>query len=103
MLGGPRANRIGEGSCAITMKLIEDGREHLLLTRAMDINCPVHLIQGMVDDSVPWRHALAITENLASDRVTLTLVKDGDHRLSRDEDLGRLMRTLDGVCEDIGG
>jgi len=92
-----------EGPYAITMKLIEDGRAHLLLTRAMDINCPVHLIQGMVDDAVPWRHALAITENLTSDRVTLTLVKDGDHRLSRDEDLGRLMRTLDAVCEDIGG
>jgi pimeloyl-ACP methyl ester carboxylesterase len=90
-----------EGPYAITMKLIEEGREHLLLTRPINIGCPVHLIQGMRDDAVPWRHALAITENLASDRVTLTLVKDGDHRLSRDEDLARLIRTVDTVCADI--
>ena len=91
-----------EGPYVITMKLIEEGREHLLLTRPIDITCPVHLIQGMLDDAVPWRHALAITENLASEQVTLTLVKDGDHRLSRDEDLARLMHTLDTVCADIG-
>ena len=91
-----------EGPYAITLKLIEEGRNHLLLERAIDISCPVHLIQGMADDAVPWRHALAITENLASERVTLTLVKDGDHRLSRDEDLARLMRTLDAVGDEIG-
>jgi pimeloyl-ACP methyl ester carboxylesterase len=91
-----------EGPYAITMKMIEEGRDHLLLARAIDISCPVHLIQGMMDEAVPWRHALAITENLSSDRVTLTLVKDGDHRLSRDEDLARLTRTLGAVCDDIG-
>ena len=91
-----------EGPYAITMTLIEEGRNHLLLERAIDINCPVHLIQGMKDDSVPWQHVLAISENLSADRVTLTLVKDGDHRLSRDEDLARLTRTLDSVCADIG-
>ncbi len=91
-----------EGPYAITMKLIEDGRNHLLLARAIDIYCPVHLIQGMRDEAVPWRHALAINDSLASDRVTVTLVKDGDHRLSRDEDLARLMRTVDAVCDDIG-
>lgn len=91
-----------EGPYTITMKLIEDGRNHLLLSRSIDINCPVHLIQGMEDDAVPWRHALAITENLSTEQVTLTLVKDGDHRLSRDEDLARLMRALDCVCADVG-
>lgn len=91
-----------EGPYAITMKLIEDGRNHLLLNRTIDISCPVHLIQGMVDDAVPWRHALTIAENLESERVTITLVKDGDHRLSRDEDLARLMRTIGAVCDDIG-
>jgi len=91
-----------EGPYAITMRLIEEGRDHLLLGHVIDIDCPVHLIQGMRDDAVPWRHALAITENIASDQVTVTLVKDGDHRLSRDEDLVRLMRTVDTVCADVG-
>jgi pimeloyl-ACP methyl ester carboxylesterase len=54
-----------EGPYAITMKLIEEGRDHLLLDRAIDIACPVHLIQGMKDDSVPWQHALTIAGNLA--------------------------------------
>ena len=70
-----------EGPYAITMTLIEEGRNHLLLERPIDIHCPVHLIQGMKDDAVPWQHALAINENLASDQVTVTLIKDGDHRL----------------------
>ena len=90
-----------EGPYAITMELIQDGREHLLLDRAIEINCPVHLIQGMVDDAVPWQHALAISDNLTSDQVTLTLIKDGDHRLSRDGDLRRLIRTLEAVCDEI--
>ncbi|MDC0033950.1 alpha/beta hydrolase [Alphaproteobacteria bacterium] len=90
-----------EGPYAITMKLIENGRRHLLLESAIDINCPVHLIQGMMDDAVPWQHALAISKNLASTRVTITLVKDGDHRLSRDEDLARLMRIVDAVCDGL--
>ena len=91
-----------EGPYAITMKLIEEGRQHLLLDRAIEIRCPVHLIQGMMDDAVPWRHALAISENLASEQVTVTLIKDGDHRLSRDEDLARLIHAVAAVCEDIG-
>jgi pimeloyl-ACP methyl ester carboxylesterase len=91
-----------EGPYAITMQLIEESRQHLLLDRAIDIRCPVHLIQGMKDDAVPWRHALAISENLASEQVTVTLIKDGDHRLSRDEDLARLTRAVDALYEDIG-
>jgi pimeloyl-ACP methyl ester carboxylesterase len=90
-----------EGPYAITMKLIEEGRKHLLLERAIDIRCPVHLIQGMLDEAVPWQHALAIADNLTSEQVTVTLVKDGDHRLSRDEDLLRLTRTLDDTCKDL--
>ena len=90
-----------EGPYTITMKLIEEGRDHLLLDRAIGINCPVHLIQGKVDDAVPWQHALAISDNLTSDQVAVTLIKDGDHRLSRDEDLKRLMNTLEAICSEI--
>lgn len=91
-----------EGPYAITMKLIEEGRNHLLLDRPINIRCPVHLLQGMRDEAVPWQHALTINENLASERVTVTLIKDGDHRLSRDQDLAQLMRTIDAVSNEVG-
>jgi pimeloyl-ACP methyl ester carboxylesterase len=87
---------------AITHKLIEDGRNNLLLERPIAIHCPVRLIQGMEDTSVPWEHALAITEKLLSRHVVLTLVKDGDHRLSRDEDIARLLRVLEVTCGEVG-
>lgn len=86
----------------ITLRLIEDGRDHLLLERPIAIHCPVRLIHGMQDSSVPWEHGLAITEKLLSEHVTLTLVKDGDHRLSRDEDIARLLRLLDTTCDEVG-
>ena len=86
----------------ITLGLIEDGRENLLLERPIAIHCPVRLLHGMMDTSVPWEHGLAITEKLLSEHVTLTLVKDGDHRLSRDEDIARLLRILDVTCEEVG-
>ncbi len=86
----------------ITLTLIEDGRNHLLLERPIAIHCPVRLIHGMRDTDVPWEHSLAITEKLLSNHVTLTLVKDGDHRLSRDEDLARLCRILDQTAADVG-
>ena len=86
----------------ITLKLIDDGRDHLLLERPIAIHCPVRLIQGMEDADVPWEHALAISEKLLSEHVAVTLVKDGDHRLSRDEDLTRLFRILDETIEDFG-
>ncbi|MBT5049804.1 MAG: alpha/beta hydrolase [Rhodospirillaceae bacterium] len=86
----------------ITLKLIEDGRDNLLLERPIAIHCPVRLIQGMADSSVPWEHGLALAEKLLSEHVTLTLVKDGDHRLSRDEDIARLLRILDTTCDEVG-
>lgn len=74
----------------ITKALIEDGRRHLLMGDAIVTGCPVHILQGMQDPDVPWRHAVETMEAMASDSVTMTLVKDGDHRLSREEDLDRL-------------
>ncbi len=86
----------------ITMKLIEDGRRHLVLERPIEVHCPVRLIHGMVDAAVPWEHALRISEMLLSKHVSVPLVKDGDHRLSRDEDLDRLCRVVATLCEDVG-
>ncbi|WP_029030126.1 alpha/beta hydrolase [Salinarimonas rosea] len=74
----------------ITRALIEDGRRHLLMDGPIVTGCPVHILQGMKDPDVPWRHAVETMEAMASDSVTMTLIKDGDHRLSREEDLDRL-------------
>jgi esterase/lipase len=78
----------------ITRGLIEDGRRHLLLGGMIETGCPVRILQGVQDPDVPWNHAVALTSRLAQDDVVLTLVKDGDHRLSRPEDLERLMRAV---------
>lgn len=78
----------------ITRHLIEDGRRHLLLEGVIETGCAVHILQGMRDPDVPWEHALKLVEHLPSDNVSLTLIKDGDHRLSRPEDLERLKRAI---------
>ncbi|MGH6975160.1 MAG: alpha/beta hydrolase [Stellaceae bacterium] len=78
----------------ITRKLIEDGRQHLIMRSAIPFDGPVRLLHGMRDDDVPWQRSLALAERLAATDVRITLVKDGDHRLSRDADLAVLMQTL---------
>jgi pimeloyl-ACP methyl ester carboxylesterase len=74
--------------------LIEEGRNHLLLGSMIETGCPVRILQGVQDPDVPWNHAVALTSRLAQDDVVLTLVKDGDHRLSRSEDLDRLIKAV---------
>lgn len=78
----------------ITRGLLEDGRRHLLLGGMIETGCPVRILQGVEDPDVPWNHAVELTSRLAQDDVVLTLVKDGDHRLSRPEDLERLTRAV---------
>jgi len=80
-----------------TRKLIEEGRNHLLMGRAIPIACPVRLIHAMKDPDVPWQTSLALAENLESRDVHVTLVKDGDHRLSTESDLALLTRTIEAV------
>jgi pimeloyl-ACP methyl ester carboxylesterase len=82
----------------ITRALIEDGRRHLLLGGTIAAGCPVHILQGMQDPDVPWRHALELVEHLPGDSVSMTLIKDGDHRLSRDEDLERLIAAIEAIA-----
>lgn len=79
----------------ITRALIEDGRHHLLLGGTIRAHGPVHILQGMRDEDVPWRHAMILVEHLAADPVSITLVKDGDHRLSRDEDVAKLLAAVE--------
>jgi fermentation-respiration switch protein FrsA (DUF1100 family) len=78
----------------VTRQLIEEGRHHLLLGGMIETGCPVRILQGVLDPDVPWRHAVELVSRLASDDVVLTLVKDGDHRLSRPEDIERLIRAV---------
>ncbi|MBM3607694.1 MAG: alpha/beta fold hydrolase [Alphaproteobacteria bacterium] len=81
----------------VTRKLFEDGRENLLFNAPVRSHCPVHILQGMEDPDVPWRHAQKLAEHLAQDPVTLTFIRDGDHRLSREEDIERLLRAIEGL------
>jgi pimeloyl-ACP methyl ester carboxylesterase len=75
----------------VTRQLIEEGRNHLLLGGMIETGCPVRILQGVEDADVPWQHAKALVARLACDDVVLTLIKDGDHRLSRPEDIERLI------------
>jgi len=79
----------------ITKRLIEDGRNHLLLGNLIETGCPVRILQGVQDPDVPWTHAVELSSRLAQDDVVLTLVKDGDHRLSRPEDIERLLHVIE--------
>lgn len=82
------------GAYPITRNLILDGRRNLLLRNDIPLKCPVRLIHGQADTDVPWRRSLMLAERLASTDVEVTLVKDGDHRLSRPSDLRLLGRAL---------
>jgi len=87
----------------ITKALIDDGRRHLILDTELSISGPVRILQGMRDDAVPFEHALRIPPMLNTDDVVVTLVKNGDHRLSSEEDLHRLETTLDAMAERAVG
>ena len=87
----------------VTRRLLEDGERHLLLDRPVPVRCPVHLLHGQLDPDVPWQTSLRLAARLESEAVTVELVKDGDHRLSREEDLRRLAAALDRVLEQVGG
>jgi pimeloyl-ACP methyl ester carboxylesterase len=78
----------------ITRALIEEGRNHLLLGSAIDVGCPVRILQGAKDPDVPWQHAFALVHRLPSDDVVLTMIQDGDHRLSRPQDIARIIAAV---------
>jgi pimeloyl-ACP methyl ester carboxylesterase len=86
----------------ITRRLIEDGRRRLLLDAPIPLDCPVRLLHGQRDPDVPWETALRVAERLSGTDVQVTLVKDGDHRLSRPQDLALLERVLLPLCGQNG-
>jgi pimeloyl-ACP methyl ester carboxylesterase len=89
-----RPSLYSEEPYPITRALIEDGRRHLLLGELIETGCPVRILQGVEDRDVPWQHAVDLSSRLAHDDVVLTLIKDGDHRLSRPEDMERLLAAV---------
>jgi pimeloyl-ACP methyl ester carboxylesterase len=84
----------GEGY-VISRALLEDGREWSILPGPVAITAPVRILQGGADEEVPWRHALALAEAIEAPDLVFTLVRDGDHRLSRSQDLARLIAAVE--------
>ena len=89
-----RPSEYSDEPYVITRSLIEDGRRNLLLGSSIEANCPIHILQGIQDTDVPWNHAMRLLAELAQDDVVLTLVKDGEHRLSREEDIEKLVNIV---------
>ncbi len=85
----------------ITKHLIEEGRNHLIGVDTLHLDMPVRILQGMCDPDVPWGHALDLVDLLCCGDVELTLIKDGDHRQSRPEDLRRLETTVAALLAEI--
>ena len=92
-----RPSRYGDGPYPLTRRMIEDGRRFRVLGERWNPGCPVHLLHGMRDRDVPWQASVTVAETLGGVPVRITLVPDGDHRLSRASDLDRLEGALDGM------
>lgn len=90
-----RPSAYGDGDYAITRRLIEEGRDHLIGTSPFDPGRPIHVLHGLLDPDVPWEHTLDLVAHLSGDHVRVSAVPDGEHRLSRPEDLALMTRTLD--------
>jgi pimeloyl-ACP methyl ester carboxylesterase len=80
-----------------TRALIEDGRDNRVMKGPIETGCPVHILQGMRDPDVPYTHALRLMEHMPADDVVMTLIRDGDHRLSREDDIAKLKQAIDAM------
>ncbi|HYF08359.1 MAG TPA: alpha/beta hydrolase [Acetobacteraceae bacterium] len=85
------------GAYPITRRLIENGRRHLVLRAPIALGVPVRLLHGQRDPDVPWALSLRMAEAITGGDVQVVLVKDGDHRLSREQDLALLERTVEAL------
>jgi pimeloyl-ACP methyl ester carboxylesterase len=92
-------SKYNDAGYLLTRGLIEEGRAHLVMRAPLALDCPVRLLHGMNDPDVPWQTSLNLAESLTSTDVQVTLIKDGDHRLSRDSDLALLIRTVKALLD----
>lgn len=97
-----RPSEYSEEPDVITRALIEDGARHLMLGAPIVTGCPIAILQGADDTDVPPEHAIKVMSHLLQDEASLTLIPDGDHRLSRDEDLERLRAAIDRLVQGAG-
>lgn len=93
-----RPSKYGDGDYAISWRLIEDGRDHLIGDAPFDPGRPIHVLHGLLDPDVPWEHTLDLVAHLSGDHVRVSAVPDGEHRLSRPEDLELMIRTLEDLA-----
>ena len=84
---------------AITMNLIEEGKNHLVLQQPLAVDYPVRILHGMADPDVPWRQSLELVERLRGDDIVVTFSKSGDHRLSEPADIARLIATVETLAQ----
>ena len=96
-----RPSAYGDSPYIYTRALVEDGRANAVMGQTIAYAGPVRLLQGQADPDVPWRLSLDIAERLDSSDVQVILIKDGDHRLSRPQDLALLTATIDALPETI--
>lgn len=91
----------GEAPYVTTRAFWESGERLKLLGGEIAIDRPVRLLHGLDDSDVPWRISLRLMERLRSADVQATLIKGGDHRLSREGDIARLIATVDALLENL--
>lgn len=92
-----RESAYGDGAYRYNQRLFEDGEHHKLFGGVIETGCPVHILQGGQDPDVPPAHGQKLVTHILHDPVTFTLIPDGDHRLSREEDLARLKASVLGM------
>lgn len=97
-----RPSEYSDSPYVYTRALLEDGRRNRVMTGPIDTHCPVHILQGMADADVPPDHALKLVSYLPADDVTLSLIPDGDHRLSRPQDLAMIIRAVEAILAQAG-
>lgn len=97
-----RPSKYGDGDYAISRRLIEDGRGYLIVDAPFDPGRPIHVLHGLLDPDVPWEHTLDLVAHLSGDHVRVSAVPDGEHRLSRPEDLELMIRVLEELA-GLGG
>ena len=89
-----RPSAYGNGPYPITKRLLEDGENHLLGEGPVPLDVPIRILHGRQDPDVPWRHSLDLLDGVAGADIRLTIIKDGEHRLSRPQDLALLRAML---------